>query len=169
MKIKIWLLLSTNLEPGFAPIVLNVESLGTTMRYRVLDLPVKGTGAFLPTTFPNPIASSWGLVKVTASMGLDPIPSPKPVGIPPISQQRETQTSYCAPDIILRDQYTTYADNMGPGQHFNMAGRRLTPLPIPAVSWINTALNAMQGNKIGGRVAMAWPRAFQRWPTVGRN
>jgi hypothetical protein len=138
------------------------------MRYRVLELPTVGTGAFTPTMPRNPIASSWGLVRVGANLGLTPIISPKPP-VPPISAIRETQPSYVAPDVILRDRYVAYADNMGPNNYLNMAGRRLTPIPIPAVSWINTAMRAMQGNRIGGRIAMAWPRAFQRWPTSSKG
>lgn len=139
------------------------------MRYRVLDLPVKGTGAFLPTMPRNPIASSWGLVKLSGAPGTMPIPRPKAAAVPPISAVRETQSTYVSPDVGLPDIYIPYPDNMGPSQHVNMAGRRLTPIPVPAVSWINTAMNAMTGSKIGGRAAMAWPRAFQRWPTIGRN
>lgn len=138
------------------------------MRYAVNDLPIRGTGAFTPTMPRNPIASSFGTVKRTALLGVTPIPAPKAAAIPPISAVRETQSTYVAPDVILRDQYVAYADNMGPSQHFGMAARRQTPIPVPAVSWINTAVRAMLGNKIGGRSVMAWPRAFQRWPTIGK-
>lgn len=137
------------------------------MRYRVLDLPPKGAGAFTPTASTNPIASSWGLVVESGSPGTLPIPRPKAAAIPPISAIRETQSTYVSPDVGLPDIYIPYANNMGPSQHFGMAARRQTPIPIPALSWINTALNAMSGNKIGGRAAAAWPRAFQRWPTIG--
>lgn len=138
------------------------------MRYRVLDLPPTGVGAFAPIPATNPIASSFGTVVRTAYMSVVPIPSPKPTAVPPISAIRETQTSYVAPDVILRDVYCTTADNMGPSQHFGMAARRQTPIPIPAVSWINAAMNAMSGNRIGGRAAASWPRAFQRWPSIGK-
>ena len=138
------------------------------MRYRVMDLPVKGAGAFTPTMPRNPIASSWGLVKLSGAPGTMPIPRPKAVAIPPISAIRETQSTYCSPDVGLPDIYTPYPDNMGPSEHVGMAARRQTPIPVPAVSWINAAVSAMRGNKIGGRAAMAWPRAFQRWPTIGQ-
>lgn len=139
------------------------------MRYRVLDLPIVGTGAFVPTMATNPIASSYGLVKVSGSPGTLPIPAPKAAAIPPISAIRETQSTYCSPDVILRDVYIPYADNMGPAQHFGMAARRQTPIPIPAVSWIATAIKSMQASRTGGRATMAWPRAFQRFPTIGQN
>lgn len=139
------------------------------IRYRCQDLPTVGHGAFTPIATTNAPASSYGLVKITALLGLKPIPSPKPTAVPPISAIDQTQSSYVAPDYILRDQYVAYADNMGPAADagIGMARRRLTPIPVPALSWINTALNAMAGSKIGGRGVTAWPRAFQRWPTIG--
>lgn len=140
-----------------------------SIRYKVLDLPVVGTSAFTPIPFRNPIASSWGEVVEYGAPGTLPIPRPKAAAVPPISAIRETQSTYVAPDYGLPDIYIPFADNMGPSQHVNMAGRRLTPLPVPAVSWINTALVSFQTSKIGGRLAMAWPRAFQRWPTIGNN
>lgn len=138
------------------------------MRYSVLDLPVKGLGAFTPTMARNPIASSFGEVHRYGAPGTMPISRPKAAAIPPISAIRETQTTYVAPDVGLPDIYIAYADNMGPAQHFGMAARRQTPIPVPAVSWLNAAITAMKGNKIGGRAVMAWPRAFQRWPTIGQ-
>jgi hypothetical protein len=138
-----------------------------SIRYKVLDLPVNGTGAFTPIPFRNPIASSWGLVVESGSPGTTPIPRPKAAAIPPISAIRETQSTYVSPDVGLPDIYIAYANNMGPSQHVNMAGRRLTPIPVPAVSWVNTALVSFQTSKVGGRLAQAWPRAFQRWPTIG--
>lgn len=139
------------------------------IKYRVLDLPVAGLGAFTPLPSTNPIASSWGLVKVVGNPGTLPIPAPSPTRLwaPPISADPKTQSSNVSPDVRLPDIYIPYADNMGPSQHFGMAARRQTPIPVPALSWINNAIQAMSGNKIGGRIAAAWPRAFQRWPTVG--
>lgn len=134
------------------------------MRYRVSEVPARAVGAFAPIPTTNPVASSWGLVKVSAYMGLVPVPAPKPAAVPPISAIRETQPSYVSPDDILPDCYVPSADNMGPSMHVGMAARRQTPIPIPAVSWINTAVRAMRASPVGGRVAMAWPRAFQRWP-----
>lgn len=140
--------------------------------YRVLDLPIKGAGAFLPLTIPTPQASSYGLVKVAGSPGTLPIPAPSPqhsAYIPPISAQAETQSSMVAPDIILYDKYIPYANNMGPAKDvgIGMALRRHTPLPIPARTWTLAPRTAMIQRKVGGRAAMSWPRAFQRFPVIG--
>ena len=140
----------------------------TSIAYRVYDLPVKGVGAFCPVPAITPIYSSYGEVALSGSPGTMPIPAPSPQSIwcVPISVDPKTQSSNCSPDVKLPDIYIPYADNMGPSMHFGMAARRQTPIPVPAVSWINSALTAMGSSKIGGRVAAAWPRAFQRWPSI---
>ncbi len=141
------------------------------MRYRVLDLPTVGMGAFTPTTSTNPTASSFGLVKVTGTLGLQPVSTPKPerVWAPPISFDPATQPSNVSPDMILPSTYVAYANNMGPAADagVGMATRRLCPLPVPAVGWIASPGQAMSTPKIAGRTTMAWPRAFQRFPVRG--
>jgi hypothetical protein len=137
--------------------------------YRVHDLPVKGAGAFLPLTFPTPQASSYGLVRVSGSPGTLPQPAPAPEAVPPISMQRETQSSKVSPNYLLWDKYIPYADNMGPAKDacIGMALRRHTPLPVPARTWTLAPAPAMITRKTGGRTAMSWPRAFQRFPVIG--
>jgi hypothetical protein len=137
------------------------------MRYRVLDLPPKGTGAFCPVPTTNPVASSYGLVKRTAALGLLPVPIGARGWVPPISLDPKTQGSHCAPDIILPDQYIAYADNMGPSKDagFGMAARRHNPLPVPSRQGILVPQVSFAPKRVGGRVSMAWPRAFQRFPT----
>ena len=139
------------------------------VRYRVMDLPVLGVGAFCPTYSVPFNASSWGLCVRTGAPGTLPIAAPAPTRIwaPPISADPLTQGSNNSPDVRLPDIYVAYPTNMGPSMHFGMAARRQTPIPVPALSWINAAMNAMSGNKIGGRIVTSWPRAFQRWPTIG--
>lgn len=137
------------------------------MRYRVLDLPIQGAGAFTPAPTTNPTASSWGLVQVTALLGRVPISTGDSKAVAPTYGDpgyAHLQGSDNSPDILLRDQYVAYADNMGPSQHFGMALRRFTPMPVPAVGWIASARKAMVGRKVGGRTQAAMPRAFQRWP-----
>lgn len=138
------------------------------MRYRVLDLPTVGLGAFTPTASTNPVASSFGLVKRTALLGLTPIPTPAPTRVwaPPISADPTTQPSNCSPDAILRDVYVAYADNMGPvaDAGIGMAIRRRAPLPVPAVNVMRAVTQSMGGPHIGGRTQAVWPRAFQRFP-----
>jgi hypothetical protein len=137
------------------------------MRYRVLDLPPKGTGAFTPLPSMNPVASSYGLVKPTAALGLLPVPTGARSWNVQTSKDPKTQGSNCAPDVILPDQYIVYAKHMGPTADagIGMAARRMNPLPVPAISGIMAVQNSMHRPKIGGRIATAWPRAFQRFPT----
>lgn len=143
------------------------------LAYRVQDLPVRGAGAFLPTTIPTMMASSYGLVKIEGSPGTLPMPDPSPSkqwGCPPLSAQRETQSSNVAPDFILWDKYIPFANNMGPAKGaacIGMALRRHCPLPVPARTWTLAPRTAMIQRKVAGRAAMAWPRAFQRFPVIG--
>lgn len=144
------------------------------MRYRVLDLPVQGVGAFTPLSATNPIASSWGLVKVTADLGAsNPQSAPSPakswMPVPGNPGLAHLQDSNNSPDVTTRSMYVTYPNNMGPmaDAGIGMATRRRNPIPVPAVSWIRSARKAMPAPKIGGRRVPAWPRAFQRWPVIG--
>lgn len=132
-------------------------------RYRVLDLPVLGVGAFTPTASTNPIASSWGLVSTYGSPGGFPAKVGQPFGAHQHNSP-ETDSSNHAPNMILPAIYIAGTRNMGPvADGFGMATRRLTPMPIPAMSWIAAAKQAMRGPKIGGRRAVDNPRAFQRF------
>lgn len=134
------------------------------MRYRVLDLPGKGAGAFTPQPTTNPVASSFGLVHRFGAPGTMPVPVKPPFG-PHLNNAPDVQGSNRAPNIILPSIYIASAANMGPEADagFGMALRRRAPLPVPAVGWRATALNAMRGPRIGSRRQLPWPRAFQRF------
>jgi hypothetical protein len=139
------------------------------MRYRVLDLPTKGRAAFTPVPPQTAMASSYGLVRVSAAMGLLPVPVTSPSKSAPWLAVAGAQPSDVSPDVIAPDQYVPYATNMGPAADagFGMATRRLNPLPVPALSGIYTPNVAFRvPAKIGGRWAMRWPGAFQRFPTT---
>lgn len=136
------------------------------MRYRVSDLPTRGTGAFTPIPKRTPMASSYGLVKITAALGLEPVPV-TPVPFDGLGADSKTQPSNVSPNLILRDTYVAHADNMGPSADagIGMSMRRHNPLPVPAASWIPVAPDTFRAARFGGRRAMSWPRAFQRWGT----
>lgn len=144
------------------------------MRYRVLDLPVRGMGAFTPLPSTNPVASSQGEVKLLGAPGTQPQPTVAPTRswAPPTSFDKNTQPSNVAPDVWLYDQYTPLATNMGPAADagIGMASRRLCPLPVPALNYARIPGKAFQQpTKIAGRGTMAWPRAFQRFPIYTRR
>jgi hypothetical protein len=141
--------------------------------YRVLDVPPGGAGAFCPIPARNPIASSYGLTKITAMMGLVPIPSPKPAFPATLTGTRggdhSANNSDRAPDFILRSQYVAYADNMGPAApagaaHVGMARRRMNELPVRAVDPGRRPIPVFQQFPAGAR-QLPWPRAFIRWPS----
>jgi hypothetical protein len=137
------------------------------VRYRVLDLPPKGTGAFTPIPTTNPVASSYGLVRVTAALGLKPVATGAP-RVMNLGWSPQTMPSNNAPDVILPDQYVPSAKNMGPSADagIGMAARRMNPLPVPAISGILLPTPAFSRKRTGGRATMSWPRAFQKYPTL---
>lgn len=139
------------------------------IRYRVLDLPTIGASAFTPTATMPPPSSSWGLVHVTGSPGTLPVPVNPPLqAIPPVSANPKTQSSNCAPDVILPAIYVAETTNMGPSFFVNMALRRRNPLPVPAVNIVRTANTASRTPHVGGRTeGTSWPRAFQRFNQTG--
>ncbi len=134
------------------------------IRYRVYDLPMNGVGAFCPIPAITPQASSHGVVKVTAALGRNPVPVDPPWGAEQVNDPR-SQPSNNAPNIILYDTYIAYANGMGPVMDagLGMATRRLCPLPVPARSWRLAVRPVFHRAIIGGRQAMPWPRAFQRF------
>lgn len=143
------------------------------MRYRVLDLPVKGAGAFMPVPTTNPRASSWGLVHVNGSPGTEAVPVPAPQRSYLPSQTRSggvnsAQGSDVAPDYILPSIYVAGTENMGPAADagVGMLARRLNPMPVPALTYPATPKVAQITPRIGGRATMTWPRAFQRFPAA---
>lgn len=133
--------------------------------YRTLDLPIQGNGAFIPTPTVPFAASSWGLVKRVGAPGTVAIPAPSPTKIwaPPISADSKTQSSNVSPDLRTPDIYIAYADNMHPPVPTEIHN----DIPVPATAWTTVVRKAMIGRKLGTRVAMPWPRVFQRWPTSG--
>jgi hypothetical protein len=144
------------------------------VRYRVLDLPAKGVGAFCPTPAAQPVASSYGLVELYGSPGTDPSPAPKPQNdyLPSLTRRGgvdSAQGSMVAPDVIYPDDYTPFADNMGPAKDagIGMWRRRHTELPVPARNPVRLPLPALRPAVFRGRQQIPWPRAFQRWPSRG--
>lgn len=142
-------------------------------RYRVLDLPPGGSGAFMPIPTTNPAASSGGLTVLSGSPGTDPIaaPAPQRTYLPSLTKVggvNSAQGSEVAPDIRLPDIYIPYADNMGPEADLGlgMAVRRLNPLPVPARHFARQPVPSQAAPRVGGRATMAWPRAFQRYPAT---
>lgn len=143
------------------------------MRYRVLDLPSKGAGAFTPLPSTNAQASSWGLVHVHGSPGTEAIPAPAPQRSYLPSQTRQggidsAQGSMVAPDFILPSIYTASAANMGPEHDagIGMTARRYNAMPVPALTYPASPKIAQVTPRIGGRGTMIWPRAFQRFPAT---
>lgn len=144
------------------------------IRYRVSDLPTVGTGAFTPLASTNPLASSHGLVRIEAAWGTSAVAAPKPAALPAVTARgiadgnASARAEDVTPDFILPAIAIPYADNMGPEMDtgIGMARRRLCEIPVPAVDPTRVPTVAQGARKTGGRAALPWPRAFQRWPSL---
>lgn len=143
------------------------------MRYFMLgpgSRDARGT-AFMPGLPVTAKASSYRAVKIDGQPGTRPIPSPRPVAIPPSAMVRTNQPSNVSPDVFFPAIYTPYADNMHPpvglGRHNEM--------PVPAVDLYKFPRNPSYGapfagrsagvrmtrRRIAGRRALRWPAAPQ--------
>jgi hypothetical protein len=144
------------------------------IKYRVLDLPVKGAGAFTPLPSTNPVASSYGLVHVSGSPGTTPIPMPKLGWLPDLTSQDSGPNTARGEDVtpyyILPAIYVASAKNMGPQADLGigMAIRRRNPLPVPARNPGRMPVPVQMRFPMGGS-QLPWPRAFQRWPNRGQQ
>lgn len=139
------------------------------MRYRVNDLPARGLGAFTPIPTTSPAASSQGLLRVTGAPGTDAVPAPDPAALPSLTARggvNSAQGSAVTPDVIFPSIYVASADNLGPEHDagIGMWRRRFCELPMPALNPGRVPVVAMGSPKVAGRAAIAWPRAFQRFP-----
>src|SRR5260221_5526167 len=128
------------------------------MRYRVDDLPGIGAGAFTPVPSTNPIASSFGLVHVTASWGTDANVAPAPPAIPALTARGKSpntaQSSDVSPDAMLPAGAIPSTANMGPERgaaRIGMMRRRLNELPMPALDATRLALPAQSAPPAVGR------------------
>lgn len=137
----------------------------TTLRYRVLDLPGRGTGAFTPGLVTTPAGSSHGEVKVGGAPGTLLVPSPKPAGNAPFGNDRKTQGSYVSPDVFTPSVYVPFADNM----HGQAATQSSNELPVPAVGYARAPGVAFNPQHMGGRRVIPWPRSFQRWGSLTKT
>lgn len=142
------------------------------IKYRVLDLPVKGAGAFTPLPATNPVASSYGLVHVMGAPGTMPVPVPNNNYLPTTTAQGPPNTASpedVTPNFIFPAIYVASAKNMGPQADLGigMAIRRRNPLPVPAINPGRTPVAVQMRFPMGGS-QLIWPRAFQRWPGRGQ-
>lgn len=137
----------------------------TAVRYRVLDLPGRGLGAFTPGMVTTPAGSSHGEVKVGGAPGTLLVPSPKPAALAPFGNDRKTQGSYVSPDMVTPDIYVPFADNM----HGEARTKSTNEMSVPAVGYARAPGNAFKPQHIGGRGVVPWPRSFQRFPSLTRT
>lgn len=134
------------------------------LRYRVMDLPTRGLGAFTPTLVSTPHASSGGLELIAGAPGTIPIPAPKPAALPLFGLDPKTQGSNVSPNVITPAIYIAETANMHPP----VPVRHNNELPVPARGWARSPGQAFRDpSKIGGRRVVPWPRTFQRWGSVG--
>lgn len=142
------------------------------MLYTVDDLPPgANAAAFLPMpppTVTNPASSSWGLISSREMAALNAAqPAPSAAAIPPNSEDPMTQPGqvykWWSPIIYVAYPVLSFARST--------QLRHSEDLPVPAIN-PNKGQQAPVGQRrpfFLGRRQVPWPRAFQRFPSVGGN
>jgi hypothetical protein len=135
------------------------------MRYSTEQVPVYGAGAFMPQLTTNPGASSWGRVKITASLGTTAIPSPRPPAVNDSDLGGPyNQPSSVAPDVFFPTFHIIGTEHMEPPVAWIKPLHN--ELPVPAVNPGRVPMPAFHRYRQGGRGAIPWPRTFTTWPSV---
>ena len=145
------------------------------MRYEVLDLPPGKVAAFTPIPTTDNEPATFADLAVFGAPGTLPVPAPNPgESMPSLSSQphgkNSAQGSDIAPDVFLPNLFLALVTRrMGPtgDAGIGMARRRRNELPVPALNPTRVPTSDSFVTSKGGRSSMAWPRAFQRFPTAG--
>lgn len=134
-----------------------------TVRYTMQD-PGEGppgrAGALMPSPARDPKATTGGLVHVYGHPGTMAVSTPRPAALPPISQTRLTQPSYCSPDMMFPSIYYTTPASMHPP----VSLLRTNPMPVPATSIAALARISQRMRRVGGQSQITQPQVAQVWP-----
>jgi len=133
--------------------------------------------ALLPVMPRSPMSTIWGASGIEAHPGDQPIASPRPGALPPISASPLTQPSMVAPDVFFPT-ISMVHDN--PGLRGPVRRESQHTLPVPAVSLYKIAAQApriaYRARKYGGAgqvaqpgVATVWPDVNSGWKQAGTN
>lgn len=129
---------------------------------RVLQVPRRGAGAFLPIPGGDAQAATNGQNLVSSTLGAVPVPTPRPPAMRVTDYGPNFQGSYNGPDWMRPSIGVVHLNSTMrfPGRLF---GHRPTPVPSAAIGAVPTS-NSMK-TRIGGRTVTANPRPFTQWPT----
>ncbi len=134
--------------------------------YKVMNLPARGFGAFMPTLTVTPTASTGGLSHRQFYPGTVRVPSPAPVyvSMDGSTGDNPVQNSHAgAPEWFLPAIGIVSADNM----HGPCGIQVDNVLPVPALNPTRIATQNTMVTRVGGRTATPWTRPMTRWPTYG--
>ena len=137
-------------------------------QYRGLQLPTKGTGAFMPVPARQRQSNSAGQnqAAIVGSPGTVPVASPRPAAMNDFGLGGAmNQPSSCAPDYFYPSKYYYRIVRA-----MKFPGRVLqsdNPLPVPAGVQGRTGVQWQHRVRVGGRTTTASVRPFTQWPTYG--
>jgi hypothetical protein len=137
--------------------------------YRVLNVPTKGGGAWLPNfTFGGaPATVGQNQAGIVGMPGTVAIPSPRPAALDDSSLGGPyNQPSAVAPNWITPGIYY-YKPNRS--MRFPGKVKSDNPLPVPVINPGRSAQALFTRSRVGGRTATAAIRPFTNWPTYGRG
>ena len=137
--------------------------------YRVLNVPTKGGGAWLPNMIFGgaPATNGQNSAGVVGMPGTVAIPSPRP----PALDDSSLGGPYNQPSAVSPDWFTPGIYFYRPNQTMHYPGKIQSdnPLPVPIISSGRSVTNRFTSGRIGGRQATAAIRPFTTWPTYGRG
>lgn len=137
-------------------------------RYRTLQVPQKGTGAFVPVPAQSYSAAFNGQNLIDGNPGTVAIPSPRP----PTLNDGElggpfNQPSSVSPDVFYPSIYTVRCNRTMrfPGIGGGLTRHNDHPVPVPAGNLGLFKQNFMHRVRVGGRTVTKAVRPFTQWPT----
>lgn len=132
---------------------------------RALQIPTKGSAAFMPTPAATGTSATNGQNEIVGMPGTMRVPSPRPAAL----QDGELGGPYNQPSAVAPNWFLPSIYFARPNNTMHFPGKLLCDnvLPVPAVNQGRYIPIQNHRVRVGGRTATASLRPFTQWPTYG--